>query len=163
MREITHHLSAMPPDLLAEAPPITWKWGRSYKALGTMALSRTTSGNSFSVTISKPYWAHLSEADRRDVVAHELAHVLIFHRLPFALARLVNQTHSGLWRDLCIALGGNGEAIYRKPLPPLPWTPFCPVHGEVKGRLPGKPRLPRMCRLCLDNNVRSPITYRKAA
>lgn len=77
------------------------------------------------ITFSKTLWPTMTDAQRRDVVAHEVAHALVG----------VKHQHDAVWQRKCLELGGSG--LRSDPIdmgPAAKWTGVCP-NGHTNHRM----------------------------
>jgi predicted SprT family Zn-dependent metalloprotease len=81
--------------------------------------------------------------------------ITVLHEIAHALAGSL-AGHSKFWQDICLAIGGDGEARYSANfstterqviIPEYRYQFICPTHGVISKAL-RKPRISYMCRRC---------------
>jgi len=77
------------------------RWDRARKRYGSAhwRLDTRTRETTASLSFSRVLWPHMSPAERRNTILHEVAHILAGHL----------EGHGARWRQIHIGLGGDGK------------------------------------------------------
>lgn len=148
-------------DLMAEHlaeqvdgdPARYFRWSNAVKQAGSasFAAKRIRRAGRWVTDPSSVTWHNLSlsrklvalwpEDEVRDVILHEIAHVLVGPQ----------HGHDVVWKAACRRVGAKPERTYEGTLPSidLPWVATCPSCGHVAQRTrPLKPGAHQSCRSC---------------
>lgn len=113
-------------------PDYRWQWKNAPNTAGTCYQWKKL------IELSAPI-AELNDP-------HDFIIAVVLHEIAHGLAP-VNSMHDKPWRDICLAIGGNGERCHSLTVPEGKWVGECPVCGKTL-RMHRKPRLDRSCGDC---------------